>query len=642
MRRALAGFLLSGAWACSGADPIAEVCGNGADDDGDGYADCADQDCFDDVGCTEAACDDQLDDDGDGLVDCDDPDCVEACAPIGCEGDCVEDCTNGTDDDLDFLVDCADDDCDATCDGDGDGWDGLGGPDCDDTRADVHPEADEVPYDGADNDCDPATPDDDVDGDGFIQSADCDDALAASYPGAVETCGNGVVDDCDRPDLPGVEACFGVRPFATADARFTSATQEGWLGSALTSLGDVDGDGVVELALGMYGDDNASGAVLVVSVPPGGVVDVASARAKITGQSEQDWVGESLTTVPKASRPDEHNLLLGARYEDGSGSNAGAVYVVEGGIEGTHSLDAALTYVSGDLEGDQFGASVARAGDVNGDGRGDVLIGAPQRGLADDGSAYLYFGPLPFGLLLADDADVVIYSSQDDAQLGGALASGRDTDGDGWADVAVGARLATIDGRASAGAVYLFAGLTTPGAYDVAAATGVLAGDEAEGQLGSAIVLGDLDGDGRADLVAGAPGVGGGAGSVRVAHGGQLGLLVSSVVLEGGGAEAFGSALAVGDIDGDGQDDLVVGAPSADTAAGEDAGAVYVFFGPVSSGQAPAITIEGDRAFGFVGHAVATAPDWTGDGRDELLVGAPFVDGGASASGEVGVFWWGY
>ncbi len=637
LRVALGLVLLLGA--CADPEPV-EVCANGADDDGDGFVDCADQDCFADAACTEGVCDDGVDDDADGLVDCDDPDCDVACGTSACDGPCVEDCSNGVDDDRDFLVDCADPDCEAACDADGDGYDGLGGPDCDDSRAEVNPEAEELPYDGLDNDCDPLTPDDDLDGDGFLHDADCDDTLAASYPGAVETCGNQVVDDCDATSAPGVQACFGTRGFSTADAHVTSATPEGWLGSSLAYLGDVDGDGAVELVVGMSGDDDATGAVVVVTVPDGGSVDVAAARAKVSGQSEQDWVGECVATTPKGARPEESNLLAGARHDDGAGSNAGALYVVDGSIEGTTSLDGALTYVTGTEEGDQFGATMVRAGDVDGDGRSDVLVGAPLRGGDDSGAAYLFFGPLPVGQHLAEEADVVVYTSQPDAQLGGALASGRDVDGDGLADVLVGARLARPGGLESAGAAYLFTGLTAPAAVDVSDAAAVVAGTEAEAQLGTALALGDFDGDGLADVVVGAPGAAGGDGAVWIANG--SGLLTPFARLEGQDGEAFGSALAVADVNGDGADDLVVGAPAADTDGGEDAGAVYVFFGPVASGQAADVSIVGEAAFGFVGQAVATAPDWTGDGRHELLVGAPYVDGGASASGAVGVFWWGY
>ena len=96
------------------------------------------------------------------------------------------------------------------------------------------------------------------------------------------------------------------------------------------------------------------------------------------------------------------------------------------------------------------------------------------------------------------------------------------------------------------------------------------------------------------------------------------------------------------DVNGDGNDDLVIGAPGVD-GVGPDSGAVYIVFGPMSGSTSRAdVVIEGSGAFGFAGQAVLGVPDWTGDGRDEVVIGAPFLDGAGPASGEVAVFWWGW
>ncbi len=92
------------------------------------------------------------------------------------------------------ACDQKDGDSAAGIDGDGDGFEAS--EDCHDGASAINPGAEEVPYDGIDNDCDPSTPDDDLDGDGFLSSTDCDDEDAAVHPGADESC-NGADDDCD-------------------------------------------------------------------------------------------------------------------------------------------------------------------------------------------------------------------------------------------------------------------------------------------------------------------------------------------------------------------------------------------------------------------------------------------------------------
>jgi len=222
-----------------------ESCHDGRDNDGDGLADCADTEC---IGASAETCTDLVDDDCDGRVDCLDPDCDGACPEScddardndgdgffdcddpDCDGDlgCPESCEDGRDNDLDGHTDCADPDCEIRCDLDKDGYatEAGGGDDCDDTSAQVHPDADEVCNEGIDDDCngfaddaDPALDtsttvawflDADEDGFGalFVESActpvagtsaaggDCDDFDSARNPDAREVCGT-PDDDCD-------------------------------------------------------------------------------------------------------------------------------------------------------------------------------------------------------------------------------------------------------------------------------------------------------------------------------------------------------------------------------------------------------------------------------------------------------------
>jgi hypothetical protein len=626
---------------CAGSTDPMERCDNGVDDDSDGFADCADQDCWGETACVERVCDDGVDDDLDGRVDCDDADCAEACGLVGCEGDCVEDCSNGVDDDRDFLVDCGDPDCASACDQDADGWDGLGGPDCDDTRADVNPDMEEVPYDDADNDCNPETPDDDVDGDGFMLAEDCDDEVAATFPGASESCGNGQLDDCDSNVAPSVLVCFGDRTFASADARLVSTTADGWFGASVASMGDLDGDGVPELVVGAYGQTMQAGAAYVLSTPAGGVADVVGSLAKLTGESEQDWAGFSVAAGGQLGHGPANDVLVGAPFDDRTDNNTGCVYLMDGSVRDTEDLRASPAILVGERAGDQFGYQVSAAGDVNGDGIADIVVGAPQEGLDDVGAAYVYLGPIPPGTVQVSQAFAKIRGGAASDQLGTAVLGGHDLDGDGRPDVVVAAPFQD-NGGSDAGTVYIYRDL--PGALLFASdADAVLVGSAANERLGLAMAAGDLNGDGVEDLVVGVPGANGDEGAVRIVAGSGDGLLApfaSWTAGEPGGL--VGTSVSVADVNGDGQGDLIVGAPGVD-GVGVDAGAVYIVFGPLSGPMTGAdVVIRGEEAYGAVGRSVLGVADWTGDGRDEVVVAAPFIDGGGPGSGEVAVFWWGW
>ena len=309
-----------------------------------------------------------------------------------------------------------------------------------------------------------------------------------------------------------------------------------------------------------------------------------------------------------------------------------------------------LFYAPG--SGEQAGTSVASAGDVNGDGVGDIVVGSPladANGRADSGTAYIIYGR--DGLAARTNLGAMgVWGVRIDGTLAGDrfgsfVAPAGDVDGDGRDDVLVGAPLADPSSRLNAGAVYAITGASTRSYIDTAslgslgyridgAVTGDRAGSWVSGDR-------DFDGDGRPDIALTAaqadPSARTDAGSAWVVHGGSAVDLLSpgasALRIDGGTTlDTVTSAALVPDTNGDGLADVLVGVPGADPSGRSAAGAAWVV-----TGRADATTVDlgapgaGPRIDGALsgdalGQAVGSSPDLTGDGSPELLVGAPYAD----------------
>lgn len=283
-------------------------------------------------------------------------------------------------------------------------------------------------------------------------------------------------------------------------------------------------------------------------------------------------------------------------------------------------------------EEDEFGYAVAGAGDVDGDGFDDVVIGAFQDDdtAANAGAAFLFYG----GDADVDRSRTATLLASDGAALdafGTAVAGIGDLDGDGYDDVAVGAP--EHDGAgAQGGAVYLFMG----GGHGVTAGRKLLPGPPGSTSGASLAGGGDVDGDGLSDLVTGGPDADG-HGLAWVLGDGDGSELAELVGSEVGDGDQLGAAVAMGDLDGDGYADVVVGAPEHD-ALGANAGAVWAFAGgaggPSSEGGRRILAPDGVAADAF-GTSVAVLPDVHGDGFDDLGVGASKRDAVVADQGAV-------
>jgi len=247
-------------------------------------------------------------------------------------------------------------------------------------------------------------------------------------------------------------------------------------------------------------------------------------------------------------------------------------------------------------------------------------------------------------LLIADDADAIWLGSSAADALGTGLIALEDLDGDGLADVAISAP----GTAAAAGRIYIVSGtaeLTSGPMESIATAT--LEGDDLEGEAGTAMAGGDVDGDGTVDLVIGAPMAVTQSGRVHVVGGTSLvagSWTISDVSLVSyTGPTVFGQAGTVlssgGDVDGDGLEDLLVGAP-ADSTVATSSGAAWLI---ISGLTGPRALADADASFwggstsDQTGASVGMA-DLNGDGLDDLLMGVT----GEDTFGDEGAVYIGY
>jgi hypothetical protein len=331
--------------------------------------------------------------------------------------------------------------------------------------------------------------------------------------------------------------------------------------------------------------------------------------------------GAAVSKAGDINRDGFSDFLVGAPTLTNVEMNEGRVLLFLGTDAGMQRPPT-WQYDGNELAAD-LGRSVAGVGDVNCDGYPDILVGVP--GSAPGGKALLFYGSAA-GLPMSPSWSMVATAANPGARLGASVAGAGDVNHDGCDDIIIGAPL-WADATDGGGRAFVFYGSDA----GVRATANWNVGSNVHGEdIGAAVSsAGDVNGDGFADIIIGAPNLGDG-GAAFVFLGGDAGLALSPSWAVGVISQihaAYGTSLAsIGDFNKDGYGDIIVGAPLYDDPQ-VDEGRIYVYLGsPTGLSSSATVVLESDQDYAHMGASVASADDHNGDGFADAVVGAPLYD----------------
>lgn len=456
-------------------------------------------------------------------------------------------------------------------------------------------------------------------------------------------------------------------------------------GHSVAPAGDLNGDGIADLlisALNAAPNGAGSGACYVVFGTSGGVPAVVELSALdgsnglvLNGAIAGDFAGISVAAAGDVNADGFDDIIVGAYAADPNGASSGRSYVLYG-TDQAFPATVELAMLNGTdgfvLNGatavERSGRSVAGAGDVNGDGIDDLVIGALNAAAngVSSGKAYVVFGtaagfPAAFELSSLDGSTGFVLSGANaDDHAGVSVSSAGDINADGFGDVIIGAATADPAGIVT-GAAYVVFGSDVPfppvlGLGSLDGTSGfAIHGAMLQDNTGLSVAgLGDVNADGIDDVIVGVARLdinGTDAGGAYVIFGSEEAFPpvvdpaslngVNGFVIVGAapGDQAGTSVSSAGDFNGDGVDDLLIGAHMAN-----QGGAAWVIFGQsdgvfanmVSLGDldpSAGFAVNGAAAGNDTGQSVAAAGDVNDDGIEDIVIGAPGADPNGRLSG---------
>jgi hypothetical protein len=406
------------------------------------------------------------------------------------------------------------------------------------------------------------------------------------------------------------------------------------------TAGDVNGDGYADVVIGSPrwdGGKEREGAVWVYH-GNAGLMNTAPDFYKRSNQAGAEF-GTSVGTAGDVNGDGYDDIIVGSPFWDHDYTDEGAAWVYKGSSDGV--VSAPLWHKVPDHAGAQFGTSVGTAGDVNGDGYADVIVGAPyyDHGMDDEGMAWVYLGadPVPSTTPQWDGE-----GNEINAHYGQAVGTAGDVNGDGYSDIIVGAPDLDVD-EVNEGRAWVHHG----SAHGVENAWAWRQrGSMYNAHYGFAVgTAGDVNGDHYSDIIVGAYGWYydvEGEGKVWVYHGSQDGVSEPSPWGKRGGqlnAHYGYSVGTAGDVNGDGYADVIIGIENSSEGELYEGGASLYYGSWSGLEDSRAWHGQSDRASAHYGESVSTAGDVNGDGYADIIVGAPHYRTNYSDEGKVFLYY---